>query len=113
VTKGYAQVACLNFEKTFALVAGLESIYILLVYDAHHSFKLYQMDVNRTFLNGPIKKGVYMEKLPGFRDDRYPDHVYKLSKSLYGLKQAPILWYECLRDFLISNSFKVRKVVTT
>jgi hypothetical protein len=35
--------------------------------------------------------------------------VYKLSKTLYGLKQAPRAWYECLRDFLISNAFKVRK----
>jgi hypothetical protein len=35
--------------------------------------------------------------------------VYKLSKALYGLKQAPRAWYECLRDFLISNAFKVGK----
>jgi hypothetical protein len=33
--------------------------------------------------------------------------VFKLSKALYGLKQAPRAWYECLRDFLIANSFKV------
>jgi hypothetical protein len=33
--------------------------------------------------------------------------VYKLSKALYGLKQAPRAWYECLRDFLITNGFKV------
>jgi hypothetical protein len=32
---------------------------------------------------------------PGFEDDRYPDHVFKLSKALYGLKQAPRAWYEC------------------
>jgi hypothetical protein len=35
--------------------------------------------------------------------------VYKLSKALYGLKQAPRAWYECLRDFLITNGFKVGK----
>jgi hypothetical protein len=39
----------------------------------------------------------------------YPYHVYKLSKALYGLKQAPRAWYECLRDFLITNGFKVGK----
>jgi hypothetical protein len=43
----------------------------------------------------------------------YPNHVYKLSKALYGLKQAPRAWYECLRDFLIANAFKVRKVDPT
>jgi hypothetical protein len=35
--------------------------------------------------------------------------VYKLKKVIYGLKQASIAWYECLRDFLITNSFKVEK----
>jgi hypothetical protein len=35
--------------------------------------------------------------------------VCKLSKALYGLKQAPRAWYECLRDFLIVNAFKVGK----
>jgi hypothetical protein len=33
----------------------------------------------------------------------------KLSKALYGLKQAPRAWYEWLRDFLITNGFKVGK----
>jgi hypothetical protein len=39
--------------------------------------------------------------------------VYKLSKALYGLKQAPRAWYECLRDFLIANAFKVGKADPT
>jgi hypothetical protein len=39
--------------------------------------------------------------------------VYKLSKALYGLKQALRAWYECLRDFLITNGFKVRKADPT
>jgi hypothetical protein len=32
---------------------------------------------------------------------------------LYGLKQAPSAWYECLRDFLITNGFKVSKADPT
>jgi hypothetical protein len=113
VAKGYAQVAGLDFEETFAPVARLESIRILLANAAHHSFNLFQMDVNNTFLNGPIKEEVYVEQSPGFEDDRYPDHIYKLSKALYGLKQAPRAWYGCLRNFLISNAFKVGKADPT
>jgi hypothetical protein len=45
VEKGYAHVADLDFEETFAPVARLESIRILLAYAAHHWFKLFQMDV--------------------------------------------------------------------
>jgi hypothetical protein len=113
VAKGYAQVAGLDFEETFAPVARLESIRILLAYAAHHYFKLFQMDMKSAFLNGPIKEQVYVEQHPGFEDDRYPNHVYKLSKALYGLKEAPRARYECLRDFLFSNAFKAGKVDPT
>jgi hypothetical protein len=92
VAKGYAQVAGLDFDETFAPVAKFESIRILLAYAAHHSFKLFQMDMKSAFLNGPIKEEVYVEQPPGFKDDMYHDHVYKLSKALCGLKQAPRAW---------------------
>jgi hypothetical protein len=69
VAKGYAQVVGLDFEETFAPVARLESIRILLAYAAHHSFRLFQMDVKSAFLNGPIKEEVYVEQPPGFEDD--------------------------------------------
>jgi hypothetical protein len=94
VGKGYSQVEDLDFDETYAPVARLESIRILLAYGTYHGFKLYQMDVKSAFLNGPIKEEVYVEQPPGFEDNEYPNHVYKLSKALYGLKQAPRAWYE-------------------
>ena len=54
-----------------------------------------------------------MDQPPGFEDSEYPNHVYRLSKALYELKQAPRAWYECLRDFLIANGFKVGKADPT
>jgi hypothetical protein len=113
VAKGYSQVEGLDFDKTYAPVARLESIHILLAYATYHGFKLYHMDVKSAFLNGPIKEEVYVEQPPGFEDSEYPNHVYKLSKALYGFKQAPRAWYECLRDFLITNGFKVGKADPT
>jgi hypothetical protein len=113
VAKGYSQVEGLDFNETYLPVARLESICILLDYATYHGFKLYQMDVKSAFLNGPIKEEVYVEQPPGFEDNEYPNHVYKLSKALYGLKQAPRAWYECLRDFLITNGFKVGKADPT
>jgi hypothetical protein len=113
VAKGYSQVKGLDFDEIYAPVARLESIRILLSYATYHGFKLYQMDVKSAFLNGPIKKEVYVEQPPDFEDSEYPNHVYKLSKALYGLKQAPRAWYECLRDFLITNGFKVGKADPT
>jgi hypothetical protein len=113
VAKGYSQVEGLDFDETYAPVARLESIRILLAYATYHGFKLYQMDVKSSFLNGPIKEEVYVEQPPGFEDSEYHSNVYKLSKALYRLKQPPRAWYECLRDFLLTNGFKVRKADRT
>jgi hypothetical protein len=52
VAKGYSQVEGLDLGETYAPVARLESIRILLAYATYHGFKLYQMDVKSAFLNG-------------------------------------------------------------
>ena len=113
VAKGFSQVEGLDFGETFAPVTRLEAIRILLPYASHHEMKLYQMDVKSTFLNGFINELVYVDQPSGFKDPRYPNHVYRLSKALYGLKQVPRAWYERLRDFLIEKGFTIRKVGTT
>ena len=113
VAKGFSQVEGLDFGETFAPVARLEAIRILLAYSSHHNIKLYQMDVKNAFLNGVINELVYVEQPPGFEDPRNPNHVYRLHKALYGLKQAPRAWYERLRDFLIMQGFKIGRVDTT
>jgi hypothetical protein len=113
LSKGYSQVEGLDFEETFAPVARLESIHILLAYATHHDFKLYQMDLKSAFLKGPIKEEVYVEQPPGFEYQEYPNHAYKLHKALYGLKQASRAWYECHRDFLTQNGFKIGKADST
>jgi hypothetical protein len=78
VAKGYSQVEGLDFGETYAPVARLESISILLAYATYHGFKLYQMDVKSAFRNGPIKEEVYVEQPLSFEDSEYTNHVYKL-----------------------------------
>ena len=109
VAQGFTQIEGLDFGETYALVVRLESIRILIAFATHHNFKLYQMDVKSAFLNGPIQELVFVEQPPGFEDPSMPNHIYKLHKVLYGLKQAPRAWYECLKDFLIKNGFKIGK----
>jgi hypothetical protein len=113
VAQGFTQIKGLDFGETYAPVARLESIRILLAFATHHDFKLYQMDVKSAFLNGPISELVYVEQPPGFEDSKFPNHVYKLHKALYGLKQALRAWYECLKDFLLRKGFKIGKVDPT
>ena len=89
VAKGYNQEFGIDFEESFAPVARLEAIRILLAYASSKAFQLQQMDVKSTFLNGYIKEDVYVEQPPSFEYIDFPNHVYKLDKALCRLKQAP------------------------
>ncbi|GJZ08464.1 retrovirus-related pol polyprotein from transposon TNT 1-94 [Tanacetum coccineum] len=105
VAKGYAQKEGINFEESFAPVARLEAVQLFVVYAAHKSFLVYQMDVKTTFLYGPLNEEVYVNQPDGFIDPYHPDQVYRLKKALYGLKQAPRAWYDELSKFLVSKGF--------
>jgi len=71
------------------------------------------MDVKSAFLNGPLSETMYVEQPLSFEDPHHPNHVYKLDKALYGLKQAPRAWYDCLKDFLLKQGFKIGKADPT
>jgi hypothetical protein len=89
VCKGYAQVEGQDFDETFTPVVILEAIRMFLSYLCHKNFKVDQMDVKSTFLNGYLEEEVYMEKPEGFSlTDNY-NYVCKLKKALYELKQEP------------------------
>ncbi|GJU82340.1 retrovirus-related pol polyprotein from transposon TNT 1-94 [Tanacetum coccineum] len=92
VAKGYTQKEGIDFKESFAPVARLEAVRLFIVYAAHKSFTVYQMDVKMAFLYGPLKEEVYVNQPDGFVDTYHPDHVYRLKKALYGLKQAPRAW---------------------
>ena len=106
VAQGYTQVEGIDFDETFAPVARLEAIRILLAYANHHDITLYQMDVKSAFLNGKLEEEVYVAQPPGFEDPKHPDKVFRLNKALYGLKQAPRAWYDTLKEFLMKKGFK-------
>nr|GFB33097.1 hypothetical protein [Tanacetum cinerariifolium] len=113
VAVGYSQKEGIDYDETFSLVARIEAIRLFLAYVAHKDFKVFQMDVKTTFLNGILKKEVYVGQPLGFVSKQYPDHVYALDKALYGLKQAPRAWYDVLSQFLIESGFQKDSVDTT
>ncbi|GJR50184.1 retrovirus-related pol polyprotein from transposon TNT 1-94 [Tanacetum coccineum] len=113
VAQGYNQQEGIDYDETYAPVARLESIRILLAYACALDFKLFQMDVKSAFLNGFINEEVYVAQPPGFIDFEKLDHVYKLKKALYGLKQAPKAWYDRLKAFLIKHEYKIGMVDNT
>ena len=86
VYKGYAQQEGIDFEETFAPVARLEAIRMFLALSSFQKFKVFQVDVKSTFLNGDIKEEVYIEQPDGFILGNDPKLVCRLKKALYGLK---------------------------
>ena len=106
VAQGFCQKEGIDYEETFAPIARLEAIRILLAFVASKGFKLYQMDVKSAFLNGYIEEEVYVRQPPGFENPKFPNHVFKLHKALYVLKQASRAWYEHLKASCLTKGLK-------
>ena len=81
VAQGFNQEEGINYEETFAHIARLEAIRMLLAFACFKDFILYQMDVKSAFLNGFINEEVYVKQLPGFQTFNFPNHVFKLKKD--------------------------------
>jgi hypothetical protein len=103
--RGFSQIEGVDYDETFAPVARYTSIRSIIALAASICWKLHQMDVKTTFLNGEIKEEVYIEQPEGFVVHNERSHVCRLKKALYGLKQTPRAWYEKMDGFLMSLGF--------
>ena len=94
VAKGYTQRYGIDYRETFAPVAKINTVRILIALAARHDWPLHQFDVKNAFLNGTLEEEVYMDTPPGI-NCRPCDvgKVCRLKKSLYGLKQSPRAWF--------------------
>jgi hypothetical protein len=85
VARVFSQKECIDYEETFAPVARYTSIRTIIAFKAMMKWKLHQMDVKTTFLNGVIEEEVYIEQPQGFEVEDRKSHVCRLKKALYGL----------------------------
>jgi hypothetical protein len=72
VAQGFSQKEGIDHEETFAPVARLEAVRILLAFSMAKRFKLHQMDVKSAFLNGVLEEELYVRQPPGFESEKYP-----------------------------------------
>ena len=89
VVKGFTQTYGINYQETFAPVAKINSIRVLLSLAVNFTWPLHQLDVKNVFLNGDLEEEVFMDLPPGFEKSLGTNKVCSLKKSLYGLKQSP------------------------
>ena len=64
----------------------LKSIQVLLSIAAHFEYEIWQMDIKTSFLNGNLKKDIYILHPDGFIAKGQEHMGFKLHRSIYGLK---------------------------
>ena len=64
------------------------------------------MDVKLAFLNGELKKEVYVEQPRGYEVKGKEEKVYRMNKVLYGLKQAPRAWNSKIESYFQNSGFQ-------
>jgi len=105
VTKGYAQIQGIDYNKTYASVTKFTLIQVILSISTSLDLEIHQIDVKIVFLNGDLIEEIYMDVPEGIDNDN--DNVLlrsvcKLNRTLYGLKQSPRMWNKKIDDYLIN-----------
>ena len=91
VAKDFTQEYEIDYEETFAPVACISSVHVLLAVAATSKWDLFQMDVKNAFLNGDLSEEVYMQPPPGLSIES--NKVCYLRHAFYGLKQVLRAWF--------------------
>ncbi|CAL8134140.1 unnamed protein product [Prunus armeniaca] len=105
VAKWYTQTYGINYEETFAPVAKLNTVRVLLSLAANLDWPLHQFDVKNAFLHGELAEEVYMDIPHGYNTTQ-TGTVCRLRKALYGLKQSPRAWFGRFTMAMKNNGFK-------
>ena len=89
----------------FSAIVILKSIRTFLTVAAYYDYKIWQIDIKTTFLNGYLEEDIYMEQPLSFTSDDSDHWIYKLQKSIYGLKQDSQSWNFYFDDAIKSFDF--------
>jgi hypothetical protein len=98
VAKGFTQTYGMDYSETFAPVAKLNTIRILLSLAANLDWPLHQLDVKNVFLNGDLEE-VSMDGPPVF-EEKFGSKVCKLKKSL---------WFKEVSKSLVRKAYSISK----
>ncbi len=107
VAQGFTQVEGVDYFVTFAPVAKLVSLRIILAIAAQNNWDINMFDFHGTFLNGEFEddEELYMKQPPDFELVDWHQYVLCLRKTMYGLKQSARKWYKKLTTTLATLKF--------
>ena len=101
---GFLQLHGVDYFETYAAVASINSIRMLLSTCCASGYIIGQLDVDTAYLNAEIKEKVYLEVPKGLKMGS--KFVLKLNRALYGLKQAANAWNTTIHNALIKMEFQ-------
>jgi len=105
IAQGFSQVPGVDYFDTFAPVAKLAAIRLVLMMAAADDMKMHQIDIKGAYLNGELtnREVIYMLQPPSYHAPNSPRLVCRLRKTLYGLKQSGCQWYQRLVDIMLRH----------
>ena len=106
VAQGYTQTHGIDYQDTFAPVAKMNTIRIIISLAVNLDWPLNQYDIKNAFLHGDLKEEIYMQLPPGYEGNQNEGKVCKLRKALYGLKQSPRAWFGRFTQAMRSVGYK-------
>lgn len=106
IAKGFSQTEGIDYEETFAPVARLDSLRLLLAIAAHFNLDVHHIDIKSAYLNGDLDEEIYMDQPKGFVVPGKEGLMCLLKKAIYGLKQAGQQWHIHLHGTLAELGFQ-------
>ena len=106
MAKGYTQTYGIDYEETFAPVAKMNTVRVILALAAHFGWDLHQLDVKNAFLHGNLDEEVYMEIPSGFEVKKERNKVCLPKKAFNGLKQSLRAWFGRFTKAMVSLGYR-------
>jgi transposase InsO family protein len=106
VAKGFTQTHGEDYWSTYAPVARLTTLRIVLNLAAQLDMDLHQIDFVSAYLNGKIEEEIYVEQPKGYEEPGKEGYVCRLNRALYGTKQAGSVWNHTFSQKMLDLGYK-------
>ena len=107
VVRGFEARPGIDFMSTFAPMASIAAVRLLMATAVHHGWRIIHSDIPQAFCQSPIDTEVTLKLPRGIEvTGQSSGRVLRVLRALYGMRQSPQLWNKHLNSHLVSLGFK-------